>query len=194
MPDNLNFSIDERIIFAQICSECRALNAQFSDALACLKKYLADYLNISNAPGCAWDSAVKLYLADCERRGVRPSTLRGYKFHAIKLKRETNISDVKLISGEIAKKYLSIIKYPDRAKRALCTFFNFCKEMGWLTSKPFLFAETPRILREKEHPHIMTPADYRRLLSNIPIEWQPAFTLMAFVGLRPNEVVRKGSR
>ena len=189
LPDNLVATIDDRIILSQIKSECKRLNATLSDALACVKVNLPDYLNINSVKGCNWDYAVKLYLDHCAKRGARPSTLRGYNFQIFKAKKNLNANDVKDITVNAAKEYLSCIKSPDHAKRALRTFFAFCKDNCWVSLNPFDHAKTPRILREREHPHIITPDACRKLLNAVPDAWQPAFALMAFAGLRPGEVV-----
>lgn len=189
LPDNLDASVDDRIILAQIKSECKRLNADLNDALACVKEHLADFLNASKVTGCDWDSAANLYLTECAKRGARPTTLRGYKFQILKAKTDLNINDVGLLNTDGANKYLSSVKYPSHAKRALRPFFNFCKEKGWVSCNPFDDAQTPRILREKIHPSIISPDDCRKLLNAVPDAWKPAFALMAFAGLRPGEVV-----
>lgn len=107
----------------------------------------------------------------------------------LKAKSDLNINDVGLLNPDIANKYLSSVKYPLHAKRALLPFFKFCKAKGWVSCNPFDEAQTPRILREKSHPSIITPDECRKLLNAVPDDWQPAFALMAFAGLRPGEVV-----
>lgn len=188
LPDNLDASVDDRIILAQIKSECKRLNADLNDALSCIKEHLADFLNSNKIAGHDWDSAANLYLTECAKRGARPSTIRGYKFHVFKLKNHFKISDVKGINKSIAEEYLLFIKYPVHALRALRPFFEFCKEKKWIYSNPFIDAKIPRILREKSHPSIITPDECRKLLNAVPVDWQPAFALMAFAGLRPGEV------
>lgn len=189
MPDNLEASVDDKIILSQIKSECKRFNATLTDALACVKERLADFLNSNKIAGCDWDSAANLYLTECAKRGARPSTLRGYKFQILKAKSDLNINDVGLLNPDVANKYLSSVKYPLHAKRALLPFFKFCKAKGWVNCNPFDGASLPRILREKSHPSIITPDDCRKLLNAVPVDWQPAFALMAFAGLRPGEVV-----
>lgn len=189
LPDNLDASVDDRIILAQIKSECKRLNADLNDALACVKEHLAGFLNTTKIVGHDWDSAANLYLTECAKRGARPSTLRGYKFQIFKVKQDLNIDNVGLLNTDVANKYLSSVKYPLHAKRALRPFFNFCKVKGWVNCNPFDGAQTPRILREKTHPSIITPDECRKLLNAVPVDWQPAFALMAFAGLRPGEVV-----
>lgn len=189
LPDNLEASVDDRIILAQIKSECKRLNANLTDALSCVKERLADFLNSNKVAGCDWDSAANLYLNECAKRGARPSTLRGYKFQILKAKSDLNINDVGLLNPDVANKYLSSVKYPSHAKRALLPFFKFCKVKGWVNCNPFDGASLPRILREKTHPSILTPEDCRKLLNAVPADWKPAFALMAFAGLRPGEVV-----
>ena len=169
LPDNLDASVDDRIVLAQIKSECKRLNADLTDALSCIKASLADFLNSNKIAGCDWDSAANLYLTECARRGARPSTLRGYKFQILKAKSDLNIDNVGLLNTDVANKYLSSVKYPLHAKRALLPFFKFCKAKGWVSCNPFDEAQTPRILREKTHPSIITPDDCRKLLNAVPV-------------------------
>ena len=189
LPDNLEASIDDRIILAQIKSECKRLNADLTDALSCVKEHLADFLNSNKITGCDWDSAANLYLTECARRGARPSTLRGYKFQILKAKSDLNINDVGLLNSDVANKYLSSVKYPLHAKRALRPFFKLFKEQGWVNGNPFYIANLPRFFREKTHPSNISTDDCRKLLNAVPVDWKPAFALMAFAGLRPGEVV-----
>lgn len=189
LPDNFAISVDDRIVIAQIKSECKRLNATLSDALACVKESLATYLNVSVASGCDWDSAANLYLTECAKRGARLSTLRSYKLQIFRAKNILNAKNVKDVTLNFAKKYFASIKSPEHAKRALRPFFKFCQEKGWVSSNPFEIAKIPRVLREREHPHIITPDDCRKLLNAVPVDWKPAFALMAFAGLRPGEVV-----
>lgn len=189
LPDNLDASVDDRIVLAQIKSECKRLNADLNDALACIKASLADFLNESKIVGHDWDSAANLYLTECAKRGARLSTLRSYKLQLSRAKNILNAKNIKDVALDDAKKYFTTIKSPDHAKRALRPFFNFCKNKGWVSCNPFDGAQTPRILREKSHPSIITPDDCRKLLNAVPVDWKPAFALMAFAGLRPGEVV-----
>lgn len=189
LPDNLDASVDDRIVLAQIKSECKRLNADLNDALACIKASLADFLNESKIVGHDWDSAANLYLTECAKRGARLSTLRSYKLQIFRAKSILNAKNVKDVTLNFAKKYFASIKSPEHAKRALRPFFKFCQEKGWVSSNPFEIAKIPRVLREREHPHIITPDDCRKLLNAVPVDWKPAFALMAFAGLRPGEVV-----
>lgn len=189
LPDNLDASVDDRIVLAQIKSECKRLNATLTDALACVKSHLADFLNSNKVAGHDWDSAANLYLTECAKRGARLSTLRSYKLQLSRAKNILNTKDIKDVALTDAQKYFATIKSPDHAKRALRPFFNFCKNKGWISCNPFDDAQTPRILREKAHPSILTPDECRKLLNSVPVAWKPAFALMAFAGLRPGEVV-----
>ena len=183
-PEELNFCVEERIAFFKIKDVCQKANISLDSAIELLKKY-APQAAIASIP---LKNAIDAFLKDCNARGARKITVDGY---LIKLNRfarnfKDSVCDVNL---DFAQKYLDSIKSPEHSKRVLRAFFNFCIKKKWAMANPFAVAQTPRILREKTHPCILTPDDCRKLLNAVPADWQPTFALMAFAGLRPGEVV-----
>lgn len=183
-PEELKFSVDERISFFKIKDICQKANITLDSAVEVLRKYAPQASIIP----IAFKNAIKAFLNDCNARGARTITIEGYlsKLNRFANAFNGNVCDVNF---ETAQNYLNSIKSPEHAKRVLRAFFNFCIKNKWAMTNPFAEAQTPRILREKAHPSIITPDDCRKLLNAVPVDWQPAFALMAFAGLRPGEVV-----
>lgn len=73
------FSVDERILFAQIRSECAQNSVSLEDVLNCIKKYLKQFVSIETAPCLDWAEAVDMFLADFSQGGARHSSLKFYK-------------------------------------------------------------------------------------------------------------------
>lgn len=189
LPDNLALSVDDRIIVAQIRSECARLNATLSDALACVKEYMPVFWGTKNDVGADWNVALQSYLADCVQRGARQSTVAGYSFLILKFQKKTGVHNICEATESIVDNFLKTIKSPAHYLRALRPFFNFCVEKKWISKNVFANAKLPRILREKAAPSIITPDECQRLLNAVPDTWKPTFALMAFAGLRPGEVI-----
>ncbi len=123
LPDNLDASVDDRIILAQIKSECKRLNADLNDALACIKASLAGFLNAAKIVGHDWNSAAALYLEECAKRGARLSTLRSYKIQLSRAKNILNAKNIKDVALADAKKYFATIKSPRSRKTRITPVF-----------------------------------------------------------------------
>lgn len=189
LPDNLMFSVDERILFAQIRSECAQNSASLEDALSCLKKHLKQFVSIESAPGLDWAQAVQMFLDDFSRRGARPSSLKFYKSLLKLFFDAESPKNVKEISPKRAEKYLESCKSPAHAKRTLRAFFNFLTEKGFVSQNPFKDCKLPRRLKEFKNPEILTVYQTEKFLKSLPKDWQPAAAIMAFAGVRPSEIV-----
>ena len=188
LPDNLDFSVDDRIIFAQIKSECEKFEAELFDALGCVRSFLPKYLRL-DVSGQAWEVAQKAYFADLLKRGARSSSLAFYKSQIGKFARMENPENVKDISVEKAQKYLASVASPEHAKRALRAFFTFCISQKWIDKNPFTDAKTPRILKEVAPTPVLSVCDTKQFFANLPADWRPMAAIMAFAGVRPAEII-----
>lgn len=185
LPDAYKFAPDERTIFAAIKSLCARAEIALSDAVEIIRASIA----AKQVAGYTWTDAQAAFLADCERRGARSQTLKFYRTQLGLFAARECVQNVAEISPERAEKYLAGILSPEHAKRALRAFFNFCRAQKWIADNPFELAKTPRKLAEVAAPEILSVENVRRLLDGVPAEWTPAVALMAFAGIRPNEIV-----
>lgn len=185
VPDELKLSTEERVAFFQIKQACIKAGATLQDAVNIVNK------NIKQAvvQGKPWNEALGAFFADCERRGCRPSSLNFYKSKIGLFAKKESPENVAKITQERAERYLAYCNSPEHAKRALRAFFNFCKGNKWIASNPFEQAKTPKRIKEKELPHVLTVEQVKTIFENIPADWQPVFALLAFCGIRPNELV-----
>lgn len=191
LPEQLVFSVSERILFAQVKEICARADAPLENIIDIIREHIGGtvqkgftVLDVDGERG-----ALTLFLEDCQKRGGRAHTIKNYKQRIARWQALTNVENVSECTQKAAERYLASIKSPDHAKRALGAFFNFCVARGWIAQNPFSLAKISRRLKEKELPHVLTPADVRELLVKSPKIWQPAIALMAFCGVRPNEII-----
>lgn len=185
LPDAYRFAPDERTIFAAIKSLCTHAEIPLADAV----DFVRAGVDAKLVSGYTWTDAQAAFLSDCERRGARSQTLKFYRSQLGRFSARECVQNIAEITPERAEKYLAGILSPEHAKRSLRAFFNFCRAQKWIAANPFELAKTPRKLAEVAAPEILSVGDTRRLLDSIPAEWTPAVALMAFAGVRPNEIV-----
>ena len=184
LPDAYRFSPDERSVFATIKAVCKRAGVPLTDAL----DFVRAGISSKAVAGCPWADAEQAFIADAERRGARAQTLKFYRSRLGLFAARENVQNIAEVGVERAEKYLAGILSPDHAKRALRAFFNFCKTQKWVAVNPFELAKTPRRLKEFAAPSILSVADTERLMSAVPPKWTPAVAIMAFAGVRPNEL------
>lgn len=184
LPDAYRFAPDERSVFASIKALCGRAGVPLADAL----DFVRAGIGSKAVAGCPWADAEQAFIADTERRGARAQTLKFYRSRLGLFAARENVQNIAEVDAERAERYLAGILSPEHAKRALRAFFNFCKGQKWIAANPFELAKTPRRLKEFAAPSILSVADTERLLSAVPAKWEPAVALMAFAGVRPNEL------
>lgn len=188
LPESYRFTPEERANFATIKTICIRENIPISEAVDIIKSAIISKI----AQGCVWEEATKAFLADTEHRGARAATIDFYRSRLGLFASREGVKNVAEITAERAEKYLATVLSPEHAKRALRAFFNFCVGQKWIKTNPFKIAKTPRKLKEVASPSILSPADAERFLQSAPARWAPTIALMAFAGIRPNEIVSLG--
>lgn len=184
LPDAYRFSPDERSVFASIKALCERADMPLADAL----DFVRAGISSKAVAGCPWADAEQAFIADAERRGARAQTLKFYRSRLGLFAARERVQNIAEVDAERAEKYLAGILSPEHAKRALRAFFNFCKAQKWVAVNPFELAKTPRRLKEFAAPSILSLANTERLLNAVPPKWTPAVAIMAFAGVRPNEL------
>lgn len=184
LPDAYRFAPDERSVFASIKALCERAGVPLADAL----DFVRAGISSKAVAGCPWTDAEQAFIADAERRGARASTVRFYRSQLGLFAARENVQNIAEVDADRAEKYLAGILSPEHAKRALRAFFNFCRAQKWVAVNPFELAKTPRRLKEFAAPSILSVADTERLMSEVPPKWTPAVAIMAFAGVRPNEL------
>lgn len=185
VPADLKISTDERVAFYQIKQACVKTGVTVQDALELVKSNIARV----SVKGKPWEEACSLYLADAERRGCRPASIQFYRTRLNLFAKSVSPQNIAEITPEIAERYLNECASPVHSRRALSAFLGFCAAKKWIPFNPFGAAQLPKRISERELPHILTPAQVRSIFEKIPPEWTPVFALLAFCGVRPNEVI-----
>lgn len=185
LPTELSFTIKERILFSQLKSVCEIKKIGIEKVIEIVNNYTNP--NLSN--GYEWSDAVKMYLAECERRKVRLSTLKGYINKISLFQRRENVKNVAEITLERAENYLATISSPSHSKRALRPFFAFCCEKKWIIENPFFNAKIKKELGETKLPSVLSIEATQYLFDNAPKDYLPELALMTFAGIRPMELL-----
>ena len=189
IPDVMQFTLSERLVFAQIKAEYSRLGSDLDTALRFFRENFATFATNAGKKGMDWKAAVSEFLQDTEKRGARIPTIQFYKNKINLFQTREHIQNVKDATLQLAESYLAKYPSPEHSKRALRAFYNFCIQRGWIAENPFLNAKLPRILKEVKAPEILSVEETRRLFENIPADWRPATALMVFAGVRPLEIV-----
>lgn len=78
---------------------------------------------------------------------------------------------------------------PVHSRRTLSAFLGFCAAKKWIPFNPFGATQLPKRIAERELLYILRPTQVKHIFENTPTVWQPAFALLAFCGIRPNELI-----
>lgn len=184
LPDELKFSIEERIAFARIKKIC----SDFSISLDVAADIIKDNKPKELSNGKNFSDARDSFLANLTERGGRQLTVNDYRARLNRFAADVKIDDVAAVSQQIAAEYLARTKSPLHALRVLRPFFGFCVEAGWIVSNPFGGAKIKSSIAEKHLPPVLSVENTAKLLNATPRIWQPTVALMAFCGIRPNEI------
>ncbi len=184
LPDELKFSVEERIAFARIKKICSDFGISLDVAADIIKANKPKEL--SN--GKSFSDARDAFLSNLAERGGRQLTVNDYRARLNRFAADVEIDDVAAVSPQLAADYLARIKSPLHALRVLRPFFKFCVEAGWIVSSPFDGAKIKNSIVEKHLPPVLSVENTVKLLNNTPRIWQPTVALMAFCGIRPNEI------
>jgi hypothetical protein len=165
------------------------------------------------------NDAVKLYLDDKERDGLRPRTIHGIGWTLGLFSTASDNPFVHEVTAPQVESFLRGLRAKnghDKATRrsweihrgALHGFFAWSATPDTGTNRPFTFANpvegirkfTARQVREEQNakPATTSPADVRRLLS-VLMRWRGgvlvrSYALLYFAGLRPDELKRLAGR
>lgn len=179
------FSNEDRIKLAKIRDLCNLKNISLDVAIDLLQHY-------SVVEDEELEILVQLFLNECKRRNLRPKSISSYDIQLCKYKRfaqTINVLKLSQVSEQNISEYLQGTKSPAHAKRALSAFGSFCKDKKYWGVNLYKEAKISKIIAEKEPPHIISISDIKTVFSSLKREWQPLFALLAFAGIRPEELV-----
>ena len=130
-----------------------------------------------------------MYLNDCRDRGLRSSTLAYYTGKLANLCAMYGEKiPVSAITPDMLEVFISSGKTPDHNRRISSAFYKFLAEKRIVPPDLFHKVIVPRRRKKHKIPPILTVDETRRLFREIPESFIPAFVLMAFFGVRPQEI------
>lgn len=189
LPESLIFSNEERIQFHQIKAQCEALGVSLSEANACLRTHFKDFVKSNEFPKKSWNEAFREYIGDCQRRNIRPNTLRGYQTHINLFYKKFTPETINELTEKQVASFFDVQKSPKHYQASLRAFFNFCQTKKWIDKNPFERVPIPNLLKDKDEIEILSVEETDAFLNSLPLIWQPLFAIMAFCGVRPMEMV-----
>lgn len=95
---------------------------------------------------------------------------------------------VSAITPDMLEAFISSGKTPDHNRRISSAFYKFLAEKRIVPPDLFPKVIVPRRRKKHKIPPILTVDETRRLFREIPESFIPAFVLMAFFGVRPQEI------
>ena len=185
LPEELTFSVSERICFNQIRKICVDAGVDLSKVVELVK----DRIFTLSVEGKNWNEAKDEYLIDLKRRNARETSIIGVKKKLARFERFYLPENVAKIPVEIVEKFFGSISSPEHYKRILRAFLNFCIAKKWATENPFILANLPTMLKEKSSVNVMSVEDARNLIHSVSDKWRPAVVIMMFAGVRPSEIL-----
>lgn len=189
LPAEMSFTIKERMTLSQIKFFCNEIGVTLESAF----DFLRQNLKVKETVAIGFKEAFDKYVEFLHKKNARAETITGYIRQLTRFdKRES--PDLSKYSTEDANNYLARIKSPTHAQRALRPFFKFCQENKWVNDNPFAEAIVKKVLKEKELPSVLSVANCKLIFKNCPQIWLPTLALMAFAGIRPQELLSNGSK
>lgn len=185
VEDAFCFSNEDRIKLAKIRDLCNIKKIDLDVAIELVKNY-------SVMEDEEIETLFQKFLKECERRNLRIKTISGYSFQLRKFNKfalSKGIKKLSQITEQNISEYLQGINSPLHAKRALSALGSYCKDNKYWSNNLFQDAKISKIISEKEPPHILGVNDAKTLFKVLPDTWKPLFALMAFAGIRPEELV-----
>ncbi len=138
--------------------------------------------------------ARKAWLAQMERRNLRPRTLINYVRFTGFFVEEIGLQNV----GDLERREIIqwiTNRYTSETSRStvrnhIVPFLNWCAEQGWLSRDIFARLKWQKIHSDEKAVEWATPEMVSRLLAAADDDIRPALALGAFAGIRPDECQR----
>ena len=188
MPSELQIDGVERGDVAKIKKLCAEYGLSLHDAVPMFQKFLKD----SQRPTLLFPDAQTKFLAFLEAKKVRPRTYGFYENHTKRFLKWCNACgfyEASHFSAESAQMYMDAVRSKPQAKRALRAFWSFLCDSGYAAENVFKKVKIPKILGDKAEIQIMTPKETEANINAIRPEFKPLYALMAFAGIRPEELI-----
>ena len=185
LPDDFRVSGAERAFVAALRRLCEKKGFTLARAEEIALKAISAQLSGASV---AWDDAVADFAEYCRARGLRDASVKGYLGH---LRRANARARWKTVYEMTRQSVESVYLYARSPKHVKVALSAFC---SWARNVARIIEEDPskiplRRLRDKETTvSVLTPKQARLTMERAPAELVPALALMAFAGVRPEEL------
>ena len=188
MPSDLQISAIERGDMLRIKNLCLKFGFSLHEALPIFRDFLKNY---AKTP-ISFEEAQKHFFVHLEDKNVRPRTYDFYEDHLhrfLKFCEANDFQNIAMFSKENAQMYINISKSKPQTKRALHAFWTYLCDSGYASVNAFNSVKIKKVLKDKPAISIMSPKATRENLAAIRPEFKPLYALMAFAGIRPEELI-----
>lgn len=192
LPPELQFTTEERIEFSRFREV--AAEKEISLILA-IRKAVGLLKDMTATKKIAFKELQESYLIDCQKRQMRKSTQDYYKQNLSRFGKYIGLkTPIHSISTEKIQTYLLSIGSREHAKRVLSAFFQYAKDREFVSQNIVKDISLPKSLSNREIPNILTPLQTEQNLNSVADEYKAAFALMAFCGVRPDEICNNSDK
>lgn len=193
LPEELHISASERVDMLRIKKLCSKFDLSLHDVLPLFQNLLKNY---TKTP-LSLKEAQKQFLAYLESKKVRPRTYDFYMNHLQRFSKFCEINDFQTVATftkESAQTYIDSAKSKPQAKRALHAYWAYLHDSGYASSNVFHTVKIKKILQDKPAVTVMSVKETIENIAAIRPEFKPLYALMAFAGIRPEELIVDKSR
>lgn len=188
LPEELLFSVSERMVLSQIKGMCDKAGLPLEQARDYVKEKIRQ---ISTAKQMGIGDAWELFEKNLNKRSASAETIDFYRRYVLSFQNHLKIKSMLDFMKLDYNIELPLTASPAHYKRALSAFLEYCKSQNIIKNNPLKDIKLPKNLKEKKIPEVLSVADTYRLLAEIPEIWKPAFAVLMFAGIRGGELITK---
>jgi integrase len=181
-------SIEDRALLTVMRRAATGAGVEMGDAV---RRFLMD-LERSTADVDA-GAALQWFTADCQARGLRARTVTNYSFFVGALLDAIGKMSVSEIRREMVMRWVIGAyqgqKSRDTARAYVMGWLRWCERKGWTRERWTDALDVGSVMRDEKRVPILDPGAFERVIRNAQANIRPALALMAFAGIRPEEVV-----
>lgn len=184
LPD-LAVTTEERMVIARLRSLAFAAGVTLDEVAAAA----VEMAHARQVKPVAIANAIRAYLDDCDRRGLRPATLLHYRGCLHRFERAHN-GHVRDLSRAQVRDWLVSSYQREESRRTTRTpvmaWLRWCARQGWADPERWRDAVTWDAVRQ-DAPEIgiLTPEQLRATLDALPEYLRVTLAIAAFTGIRP---------
>ena len=198
IPSDIKFSVAGLVHQARFQEVCASLKLEVPAAYDECISYLTAKYSVTN-PGMLLHNAISKFMITREKTKCRDRTITEYNQYLNKLENsfgaECPLCNIK---GENLKSLLEAISSPSVKRnylKILKAFFNYAAKNGWIKENPTTNIAIEHIKVDEMPPAILSVERTKSFFEKLPPNpvVQISFALLAFAGLRPEEVCPKST-